>query len=178
MVNIPGRGARAPRRLELRKAPSSGSLRLKLLSCLLILGLCLHISCGEKKQSVPQKPSPSYDLAGEWHSDIESANRHISKSIYTIGQGGIPSSSSLFPRKPRRRRARAGRNVVRRQRASGMKSTLRIDALSWVSGRDTCAFQVRGEMDMEGRLFLHFPGDLCGEKNLPFTRTLYRPESR
>jgi hypothetical protein len=32
-------------------------------------------------------------------------------------------------------------------------------------------------MDKEGRLLLHFPGDLCGEKSLPFTRSLHRPEA-
>ena len=54
-------------------------------------------------------------------------------------------------------------------------NALRFEALSWISGRDTCTFQVRGDMDKEGRLFLHFPADLCGEKSLPFTRVLYRP---
>jgi hypothetical protein len=56
-------------------------------------------------------------------------------------------------------------------------NALRFEALSWISGRDSCTFQVRGDMDKEGRLLLHFPGDLCGEKSLPFTRALYRPEA-
>ena len=57
------------------------------------------------------------------------------------------------------------------------ENALRLSALSWISGRDTCTFQVRGDMNKEGRLFLHFPADICGEKNLPFTRSLYRPEA-
>ena len=56
-------------------------------------------------------------------------------------------------------------------------NALRFEALSWISGRDTCTFQVRGDMDKEGRLLLHFPADLCGEKSLPFTRALHRPEA-
>jgi hypothetical protein len=152
-------------------------LSLKLLPCLLILGLGLYLSCGEKQQSAPQKASPSHDLAGEWHSDIASADRQISKSIYTIGQKGdsveielvstkSPSGDELVPHGMRFEAKGAWRD-----------NALRFEALSWISGRDSCTFQVRGDMDKEGRLLLHFPADLCGEKSLPFTRSLYRPEA-
>ena len=124
-----------------------------------------------------QKPSPSFDLSGEWHSDIGSADRHISKSIYTIEQRGdtvelelvstqSPSGDELVPSGMRFEATGAWR-----------ENALRLEALSWVSGRDTCVFQVRGDMDKEGRLLLHFPADLCGEKSLPFTRSLHRPEA-
>jgi len=154
---------------------SSKSLSLKLLPCLLVLGLSLHLSCGDKKQSAPQKPSPKNDLAGEWHSDIQSADRQISKSIYAIEQKGDTFALELISTK-----SPAGDELVpahMRFEAKGVwrDNALRFDALSWISGRDTCTFQVRGDMDEEGRLFLHFPADLCGEKSLPFTRALHRP---
>ena len=175
MGNIPGRGVRAPRRLELKNPLSSKSLSLKLLSCLIVLGLGLYLSCGEKKQSASQKPSPSYDLAGQWHSDIASADRPISKSIYTIEQQGDTVALELISTK-----SPAGDELVpagMRFEAKGAwrDSTLRLEALSWISGRDTCTFLLRGDMDREGRLLLHFPADLCGEKSLSFTRALYRP---
>jgi hypothetical protein len=175
MANIPGGGGRAPRRLELKNPLSSRSLSLKLLSCLIVLGLGLYLSCGEKKQSASQKPSQSYDLAGEWHSDIESADRPISKSIYTIEQRGDSVALELISTK-----SPAGDELVpagMRFEAKGVwrENALRLEALSWISGRDTCTYQVRGDMDKESRLLLHFPADLCGEKSLPFTRALYRP---
>jgi hypothetical protein len=159
----------------LRNPLSSRSTSRKLLPCLLILGLGLYLSCGEKKQSAPQRPSPSYDLAGEWHSDIASADRQISKSIYTIEQKGDSVELVLASTK-----SPAGDELVpegMRFEAKGAwrESALRLEAFSWISGRDTCTFQVRGDMDKEGRLLLHFPADLCGEKSLPFTRSLYRP---
>ena len=177
MVNIPGRGVRPPRRLELKNPLSIKSFSLKLLPCLLILCLCLYLSCGEKKQSAPQKTSPSYDLAGEWHSDIQSADRQIAKSIYTIEQKGDTVAIELISTK-----SPAGDELVphgMRFEAKGAwrDNALRFEALSWISGRDSCTFQVRGDMDKEGRLLLHFPADLCGEKSLPFTRALYRPET-
>ncbi|MFA4947893.1 MAG: hypothetical protein WC674_05200 [Candidatus Krumholzibacteriia bacterium] len=159
----------------MRSPLSSRSSSLKLLSCLLILGLGLYFSCGEKKQSAPQKASPSYDLAGEWHSDIASADRQISKSIYTIEQKGDSVALELISTK-----SPSGGELVpdgMRFEAKGIwrENALRFEALSWISGRDTCTYQVRGDMDKEGRLLLHFPADLCGEKSLAFTRALYRP---
>jgi hypothetical protein len=175
MPNIPGRGVRTLRRLELKNPLANGSKSLTRLSCLIALGLCLFLSCGEKKQDASRKPSPSYDLAGEWHSDIESADRPISKSIYTIEQQGDTVALELVSTK-----SPAGDELVpagMRFEAKGAwrDSTLRFEALSWISGRDTCTFLLRGDMDGEGRLLLHFPADLCGEKSLSFTRTLYRP---
>jgi hypothetical protein len=161
----------------LRNPLASRSAGLKLLFCLVILGLGLHLSCGERKQGAPQKPSPSYDLVGEWHSDIESADRHISKSIYAIEQKGDTVELELVSTK-----SPSGDELVpagMRFEAKGAwrENVLRLEALSWISGRDSCTFQVRGDMDKEGRLLLHFPADLCGEKSLPFTRSLYRPEA-
>ncbi len=156
---------------------SSESHCLKLLLCLLVIGLCLNPSCGEKKTGAPQKPSSTHDLAGEWHSDIESTDRQISKSIYTIEQNGDTVALELVSTK-----SPAGVELVpggMRFEAKGTwrDKALRFDALSWISGRDTCVFQVRGDVNEEGRLFLHFPADLCGEKSLPFTRVLHRPEA-
>ena len=150
---------------------------MKLLPCLLVLGLGLYLSCGDKNHGALRKPSPSYDLAGEWHSDIQSADRQIAKSIYAIEQKGDSVALELISTK-----SPAGDELVpagMRFEAKGAwrDNTLRFDALSWISGRDTCAFQVRGDMDKEGRLLLHFPADLCGEKSLSFTRTLHRPEA-
>ena len=161
----------------MRNPLSIGSLSLKILPCLLVLGLGLYLSCGDKNHGAPRKPSPSYDLAGEWHSDIQSADRQIAKSIYTIEQKGDSVALELISTK-----SPAGDELVpagMRFEAKGAwrDNTLRFDALSWISGRDTCAFQVRGDMDKEGRLLLHFPADLCGEKSLSFTRTLHRPEA-
>jgi hypothetical protein len=175
MANIPGRGVPPPRRLELRSPLSSRSIVLKLLPCLLILCLGPLQSCGEKKESAARKPSPTYDLAGEWHSDIESADRRISKSIYTIEQKGDTVALELVSTK-----SPTGDELVpggMRFEATGAwrDGALRFEALSWISGRDTCTFQMRGDMDKEGRLLLHFPGDLSGVKSLPFTRTLHRP---
>jgi hypothetical protein len=146
-------------------------------SCLIVLGLVLNASCGGKKESAPPKPSRSYDLAGEWHSDIQSADRPLSKSIYAIEQRRDSVTLILVSMK-----SPAGDELVpeaMRFEARGAlrENTLRLTALSWISGRDSCTFQVRGEMDTEGRLLLHFPADLCGEKNLPYTRSLYRPEA-
>jgi hypothetical protein len=159
----------------LRNPVSRKSLSPNLLPCLLILGLGLYLSCGDKKQGAPRTPSPSYDLTGEWHSDIESADRRISRSIYTIEQKGDTFAIELVSTK-----SPAGAELVptgMRFEAKGWwrENALRFDALSWISGRDSCTFQVRGDMDKEGRLLLHFPADLCGEKSLPFTRVLHRP---
>lgn len=159
----------------MRNPFASRSSSLKLLSCVLILGLGLYFSCGEKKQSAPQKPSPSYDLVGEWHSDIESTDRQISKSIYTIEQNGDTVALELISTKSPLGDELVPTGMRFEAKGAWSENALRLDALSWISGRDTCTFQMRGDMDKEGRLLLHFPADLCGEKSLSFTRTLYRP---
>lgn len=159
----------------MRNPLSSRSLGLKLLPCLIVLGLGLYLSCGEKKQSAPQRPSPSYDLVGEWHSDIESADRNISKSIYTIEQKGDTVALELISTKSPSGGELVPEGMRFEAKGAWRENALRLEALSWISGRDSCTFQVRGDMDKEGRLLLHFPADLCGEKNLPFTRALYRP---
>lgn len=144
-----------------------------------ILVLCLFSlpTCGGRKETAPPKPSRHLDLAGEWHSDIESSDRTISKSIYAIEQRGDTVALELVSTK-----SPAGAELVpaaMRLEATGVwrDSAIRFDALYWISGRDSCTFQMRGDMDAEGRLLLHFPADLCGVKSLPYTRALYRPET-
>jgi hypothetical protein len=161
----------------LRNPASNRFLILKLLPCLLILALGLHISCSEKKQDAPRKPSTSYDLAGEWHSDIESADRRISKSIYAIEQKGDSVKLELVSTKSPSGDELVPEGMRFEAKGAWRENALRLEALSWISGRDTCTFQVRGDMDKEGRLLLHFPADLCGVKSLSFTRALYRPEA-
>ena len=172
MRNRSGRGgAEASGRLELKP-----SLRI-LSPLLLLLALSLFPSCGEKRESAPPKPVPSSDLSGEWHSDIESADRHISKSIYTIEQRGDTVKLVLVSTKSPSGEELVPAGMWFEAKGAWRENALRLDALSWIGGRDTCAFQVRGDMDEEGRLLLHFPADICGVKSLPYTRALYRPEA-
>jgi hypothetical protein len=161
----------------LKNPRSSGSSFPKLILLFLVLGLALHPSCGGKQESAPPKPSRNLDLAGEWHSDIESADRAISKSVYTIAQRGDTVAIELVSTK-----SPAGGELVpegMRFEAAGVwrDNAIRFEALYWISGRDSCTFQLRGDIDKEGRLLLHFPADLCGVKSLPYTRALYRPEA-
>jgi hypothetical protein len=156
---------------------SGGSKAATLIPLLLILCLSLLQSCGGKQESAPPKPSPNLDLAGQWHSDIESADRAISKSIYTIEQRGDTVAIELVSTK-----SPAGAELVpegMRFEAAGVwrDKAIRFEALYRISGRDSCTFQLRGDMDREGRLLLHFPADLCGIKSLPYTRTLYKAEA-
>jgi hypothetical protein len=165
------------RRLGLKNPRSITSALPKLLPTILVLGLCLLPSCGGKQENAPPKPSRNLDLAGEWHSDIESADRAISKSIYAIAQRGDTVALTLVSTK-----SPAGDELVpegMRFEATGVwrGNALRFESLYWVSGRDSCTFQMRGDVDKEGRLLLHFPADLCGVKSLPYTRTLYRPST-
>lgn len=144
---------------------------------LLILALTLFPSCGGKHESAPPKPSRNLDLAGQWRSDIESADRAISQSAYAIEQRGDTVAIELVSTK-----SPSGGELVpegMRFEATGVwrGNAIRFEALYWISGRDSCTFQMRGDMDKEGRLLLHFPADLCGVKSLPYTRALYRPEA-
>ncbi len=160
----------------MRNPLSARSTVLKILPLLLILTLSLCLSCAEKKQPAPVKKAPSFDLAGEWRSDIESAGRIITASVYRIEEKDDTVALELVSTK-----SPSGDELV----PSGMRfeakgtwqnSALRLAALSWISGRDACTFQVRGDIDKEGRLLLHFPADLCGAKSLPYTRALRRSE--
>jgi hypothetical protein len=174
-VNIPGRGVRGLRRLKLRIHASSGSIIQKILSLLLAIAVALSISCSGKKQPAPQQKAQSHDLAGEWRSDIQSGDRIIAAAKYWIAESADSVELQLLSTK-----SPAGQELVPDGmwlKAKGVweRNALRLSALSWVSGRDTCEFQLQGNMDREGRLLLHFPGDLCGEKSLPYTRKLYRP---
>jgi len=162
----------------LRNPRSSRSIILKLLPLLLILTLSLCLSCGEKKQPAPAKKAPIYDLAGEWRSDIQSAGRIITASAYRIEQKGDTVALELVSTKSPSGDELVPAGMRFEARGTWQNAALRLAALSWISGRDTCTFQMRGDMDKEGRLLLHFPADLCGEKSLPFMRALYRPEAK
>ena len=135
-------------------------------------------SCGEKKQPAPAKKAPIYDLAGEWRSNIESAGRIITASAYRIEQRGDTVALELVSTKSPSGDELVPAGMRFEARGTWQNTALRLAALSWISGRDTCTFQMRGDMDKEGRLLLHFPADLCGEKSLPFMRALYRPEAK
>jgi len=166
-----GGGTETSGRLELKP-----SLRI-LSPLLLLLALSLFPSCGEKRETDPPKPAPSRDLSGEWHSDIESADRHLSKSIYAIEQRGDTVKLELTSTKSPTGTELVPEGMRFEARGVWKQKVLRLDALSWISGRDSCTFQLRGDMDEEGRLLLHFPPDLCGVKSLAYTRSLYRPEA-
>jgi hypothetical protein len=130
----------------------------------------------KKKQAEPEKQKPAYALAGEWQSDIESADRIITQSVYEIAERADSIILKLISTK-----SPQGENLVPgsmwfEARGTWQNDALRLTVSSWISGRDTCSFALKAEMDKEGRLLLYFPGDLCGEKSLPFTRTLYRAE--
>ncbi len=156
---------------------SGGSKAATLIPLIFILCLSPLPSCGGKQEGAPPKPSRNIDLAGQWHSDIESADRTISKSVYTIEQRGDTVAIELVSTK-----SPAGAELVpegMRFEATGVwrDKAIRFEALYWISGRDSCTFQLRGDLDREGRLLLHFPADICGVKSLPYTRALYRPEA-
>jgi hypothetical protein len=142
-----------------------------------MLALLPATSCIRKKETSPppSKAAAAHDLTGEWQSDIQSTDRLITRSVYRIEQRGdsvllelastkSPQGDELVPQGMWIRGAGVWRN-----------NAVHFDMSMWVNGRDTCLFQLRGDVDTEGRLLLHFPADLCGEKSLPYTRTLYRP---
>ena len=135
-------------------------------------------SCGEKKQPAPAKKAPIYDLTGDWRSDIASAGRIIAASAYRIVQKGDTVALELVSTKSPSGDELVPAGMRFEARGTWQNDALRLAALSWISGRDTCTFQMRGDMDKEGRLLLHFPADLCGEKSLPYTRALHRPEAK
>jgi hypothetical protein len=134
-------------------------------------------SCGGKKEKTPPvKKAPAPDIAGEWRSDIESTDRQIARSHYRISEAKdsifirlvsmiSPPSDELVPD-----------NMIFEAAGAWEGDQLRLRASSWVNGKDTCRFALRGAIDPEGRLLLFYPADLCGEKNLPFTRMLSRVE--
>jgi hypothetical protein len=148
-----------------------------LLSLLLVLALILCPSCGGKKNRPAADPGArAASLAGEWRSEIESAGRIVTGSAYRIEERKDTVSVELVSTK-----SPAGDELVPdrmwfRARGTWERGALRLAATSWVSGRDTCSFTLRGDLDTEGRLLLHFPADLCGAKSLPYTRILQRPE--
>jgi hypothetical protein len=150
----------------------------KFLALILVAALSLCLSCSGKKEPAPQtKPAPP-DLAGEWRSDIESADRIITTSLYRIAQKEDTVELELVSTK-----SPAGAELVPaamwlKAKGARQDDALRFAAVSWIAGKDTCRFQMRGDMDQGGKLLLHFPGDLCGEKSLPYTRVLYRPEAK
>jgi hypothetical protein len=177
MGEASGREAREHRRLDVRSPLSARSSILKVLPLLLILTLSHCLSCAEKRQPAPVKKSPSYDLAGEWRSNIESAGRIITASAYRIEQKGDTVELELVSTKSPSGEELVPAGMRFEARGAWQNDALRLAALSWISGRDTCTFQVRGDIDKEGRLLLHFPADLCGAKSLPYTRTLRRSEA-
>jgi hypothetical protein len=146
-------------------------------SLVLISVIALCASCGgRKKEPQPVNQTASYDVAGQWQSDIEGADRVITKSVYDIAQKADSVSVRLVSTISPRGDELVPVRMWFEAKGAWQNGALRLLASSWVSGKDTCAFQLKGEIDNEGRLLLRFPGDLCGEKSLSFTRTLYRPE--
>lgn len=150
---------------------------LRFFPTLLIISLSAYACAQKKQEAPPAKQAPSYNLTGEWHSDIQSADRLITKSIYRIEQKADSVSLKLVSTK-----SPTGDELVPQGmwlNGSGVWSSnaVRFAITAWVSGKDTCSFLVKGEMDNEGKLLLHFPGDICGDKSLPYTRVLSRVDS-
>lgn len=143
------------------------------------LALALGVlPCCDKEQPAAQKGAAApRDLAGEWHSDIQGPDRLISKSIYRIEQRGDTVAIRLVSTKSPAETELVPDGMWMLAAGTWQSNALRLDVTSWISGKDTCTFQMRGDMDKAGEcLLLHFPGDVCGETSLPYTRKLCRPE--
>ena len=148
----------------------------ELVTAALILGMAILPSCGGKKQQAPEKKAPSHDFTGEWRSEIESSGRVVTASDYRIEQKGDTIVLTLISTKSPSGEELVPAGMWFEAKGAWQNNAFRMTARSWASGRDTCSFQLRGDMDKEGRLLLHYPADLCGGKSLPYTRTLFRPE--
>lgn len=136
------------------------------------------LSCGGKKESAPQKgEARNVDLTGDWRSDIQPGERKISSSLYRIDQSRDSIVVRLVSTKTPGGAEIVSSGMVFEARGAWKDGTARLDALYWVSGKDSCTFALIGKMDPEGRLLLFFPGDICGERSLPFTRKLQRADS-
>ena len=134
-------------------------------------------SCGGGKESAPPPKKGSVpSIAGDWRSDIEAADRTIGRSHYRIDQTGDSASIRLVSTVSPLGDELVPETMSFTARGLWRGDALRLHASYWVLGRDTCTFELMGKMDPEGRLLLHFPADICGEKSLPYTRRLHRPE--
>jgi hypothetical protein len=161
----------------LSSASTRNRILPRLLAALLVISLGAYACAQKKQESAPAKQASSYDLTGEWRSDIQSADRVITKSVYRIEQKADSVSLRLVSTK-----SPTGDELVpqgMRLDGSGAWSAgaVRFAVTSWVSGKDTCTFLVKGEMDPAGKFLLHFPGDICGDKSLPYTRELIKADS-
>ena len=155
---------------------SRGARRIALAALIPALAAFCALSCGGGKDGAPPKKDSTPSLAGNWQCDLEAVDRTIARTRYRIEQAGDSASihlvSTLSP---------AGAELVPEAmtfvaRGTWSRDALRLQAVSWVSGRDTCSFALTGKISPEGRLLLFFPADICGERSLPFTRTLYQVE--
>jgi len=146
----------------------------QLLLAALVCGLALLAACTERKTAPPLPKPQRPDLTGEWQSDIQSTDRLISTSVYRLAQRADSVSLELLSTKSPQGDELVPQGMWARGEGAWAGGAVRFAMTTWVNGRDTCSFQVKGEMDTSGRLLLHFPADLCGEKSLPYTRTLYR----
>lgn len=138
----------------------------------------IALSCGGKKESAPPKgEARSVDLTGTWRSDIHSGERTLSSSVYRIEQSKDSIAVRLVSTKSPGGVELVSSGLVFEARGAWRDGTARLDALYWISGKDSCTFSLIGKMDPEGRFLLFFPGDICGERSLPYTRTLQRADS-
>ena len=154
----------------------SGILQ-RLFPLFVVIALCA-CGCAQKKQeAAPVKRGPSYDLTGEWQSNIQSADRVITRSIYRIEQKADSVSLELVSTKSPTGDELVPHGMWLGGSGAWSAGAVRFALSSWVNGKDTCSFAVRGRVDSLGNLLLHFPGDICGEKSLPYTRTLSRIDS-
>lgn len=139
----------------------------------LAFAACSNEKKEPRREAIEQMPA----IAGHWQNEIASKDRIISRSYYTVEQlrdsvfirldsNISPLGDELVPLKMSFEAAGKWKNKM-----------LRLSAISWVSGKDSCFFDLGGALDSEGNLLLFFPADLCGEKNLPFTRKLVRLSS-
>ena len=146
----------------------------QLLLAALVCGLALLAACSGRKTAPPPPKSQRPDLTGEWQSDIQSTDRLISTSVYRLAQRADSVSLELVSMKSPQGDELVPLGMWVRGAGVWTDGAVRLAITKWVNGRDTCSFHVKGEMDASGRLLLHFPADLCGEKSLPYTRTLFR----
>lgn len=136
------------------------------------------LSCGGKKESAPPKSEArSVDLTGTWRSDIHSGERTLSSAVYRIDQRKDSLTVRLLSTKTPGGAELVSSSMIFEARGEWRDGTARLRALYWISGKDSCTFSLIGKMDPEGRFLLFFPGDICGERSLPYTRTLQRADS-
>lgn len=140
------------------------------------LAAAMHSCGGGDKSAPPARTSSVPNIAGTWRSEIGAADRTIGRSEYAVDQKGDSVSIRLVSTVSPLGDELVPETMAFAARGAWRRGVLRLSASYWVLGRDTCTFELTGNIDPEERLLLFFPADICGEKSLPYTRKLHRPE--